>query len=44
MTEPDVVQDSGPVDTGPWRIEPNRVSRFYAGGALLDRFRGVPEA
>jgi mannose-6-phosphate isomerase len=23
----------------PWRLPPNRVSRFYRGGALLDRFR-----
>jgi mannose-6-phosphate isomerase len=25
----------------PWRLPPNRVSRFYRGGLLLDRFRGV---
>jgi mannose-6-phosphate isomerase len=25
---------------GPWLLAPNRVSRFYSGGALLDRFRG----
>jgi mannose-6-phosphate isomerase len=24
----------------PWRLPPNRVSRFYRGGALLERFRG----
>ncbi|MFL5680895.1 MAG: class I mannose-6-phosphate isomerase [Chloroflexota bacterium] len=24
---------------GPWRLEPNRVQRFYRGGALLERFR-----
>jgi hypothetical protein len=23
----------------PWRLPPNRVSRFYRGGALLERFR-----
>ena len=28
----------------PWRLLPNRVSRFYRGGALLDRFRGVADA
>ena len=28
----------------PWRLLPNRVSRFYRGGALLDRFRGVGDA
>ncbi len=27
--------------TGPWRLPPNRVSRFYRGGALLERFRGL---
>src|SRR5215212_9088009 len=25
----------------PWRLRPNRVWRFYRGGLLLDRFRGV---
>jgi mannose-6-phosphate isomerase len=29
---------------GPWSLPPNRVSRFYRGGALLDRLRGVPES
>jgi mannose-6-phosphate isomerase len=24
---------------GPWRLAPNRVGRFYRGGALLERFR-----
>ena len=28
-----------PAFVGPWRLPPNRVSRFYRGGALLDRFR-----
>ena len=28
-----------PAFLGPWRLPPNRVSRFYRGGALLDRFR-----
>lgn len=28
----------------PIALPPNRVSRFYRGGALLDRFRGTPEA
>ena len=28
---------------GPWRLGPNRVERFYRGGALLERFRGQPE-
>jgi mannose-6-phosphate isomerase len=28
----------------PWRLLPNRVSRFYRGGALLDRFRGDAQA
>jgi mannose-6-phosphate isomerase len=27
---------------GPWRLGPNRVERFYRGGALLERFRGQP--
>jgi mannose-6-phosphate isomerase len=27
---------------GPWRLEPNRVGRFYTGGALLDQLCGVP--
>jgi mannose-6-phosphate isomerase len=26
-----------------WRLNPNRVSRFYRGGLLLDQFRGAPE-
>jgi mannose-6-phosphate isomerase len=26
----------------PWRLPPNRVERFYLGGALLDRFRDAP--
>jgi mannose-6-phosphate isomerase len=26
----------------PWPLGENRVSRFYRGGALLERFRGVP--
>ncbi|HEX5013353.1 MAG TPA: hypothetical protein VFV72_04265 [Candidatus Limnocylindrales bacterium] len=26
----------------PWLVPPNRVSRFYHGGLLLDRFRGSP--
>ncbi|HET7027968.1 MAG TPA: class I mannose-6-phosphate isomerase [Candidatus Limnocylindrales bacterium] len=26
----------------PWSLGENRVSRFYRGGALLERFRGVP--
>src|SRR4051812_4281045 len=25
----------------PWRLLPNRVSRFYRGGALIDQFRAV---
>jgi mannose-6-phosphate isomerase len=29
---------------GPLRLLPNRVRRFYRGGALLDRFRGVAAA
>ena len=29
-----------PWATGPWGLLPNRVSRFYRGGLLLDRFRG----
>jgi mannose-6-phosphate isomerase len=28
----------------PWSLLPNRVSRFYRGGLLLDRFRGAPDA
>jgi mannose-6-phosphate isomerase len=28
----------------PWRLLPNRVSRFYRGGLLIDRFRGSPDA
>jgi mannose-6-phosphate isomerase len=28
----------------PWSLLPNRVSRFYRGGLLLDRFRGEPDA
>jgi mannose-6-phosphate isomerase len=28
----------------PWPLEPNRVSRFYRGGALLETFRGSPPA
>jgi mannose-6-phosphate isomerase len=28
---------------GPWELLPNRVSQFYRGGALLDRFRGIPD-
>jgi len=28
----------------PWRLLPNRVSRFYRGGLLLDRFRGEPNS
>lgn len=28
----------------PWRLLPNRVSRFYRGGLLLDRFRGRADA
>ncbi len=28
----------------PWRLLPNRVSRFYRGGLLLDRFRDVADA
>jgi mannose-6-phosphate isomerase len=28
--------------TRPWRLLPNRVSRFYRGGLLIDTFRGVP--
>lgn len=27
--------------TSPWALEPNRVSRFYRGGALLEAFRGA---
>lgn len=27
----------------PLRLPPNRVYRFYRGGALMDRFRGAPE-
>ena len=26
----------------PWRLLPNRVSRFYRGGLLIDTFRGEP--
>jgi mannose-6-phosphate isomerase len=29
----------GPAFLRPWRLPPNRVSRFYQGGALLERFR-----
>src|SRR3954451_1770179 len=29
-------------DDRPWRLLPNRVSRFYRGGLLLDAFRDVP--
>lgn len=29
---------------GPWLLEPNRVRRFYRGGALLERFRGADPA
>jgi mannose-6-phosphate isomerase len=29
--------------TLPLRLPPNRVYRFYRGGALMDRFRGAPE-
>jgi mannose-6-phosphate isomerase len=29
------------VPAGPWRLVPNRVSRFYRGGLVLDRFRGA---
>ena len=32
-----------PWATRPWRLLPNRVSRFYRGGLLIDRFRGEPE-
>src|SRR4051812_16492681 len=32
-----------PWDTRPWRLLPNRVSRFYRGGLLLDQFRGNPD-
>ena len=28
----------------PWRLLPNRVRRFYRGGLLLERFRGMPDA
>jgi mannose-6-phosphate isomerase len=28
-----------PAFRGPWRLPPNRVSRFYRGGELLERFR-----
>ena len=28
----------------PWRLSANRVERFYRGGALLDAFRGLPDA
>src|SRR5512132_908029 len=31
------------VALGPWRLAPNRVDRFYTGGALLERFRGASE-
>src|SRR5262245_30561860 len=31
------------VTLGPWRLAPNRVGRFYLGGALLERFRGASE-
>lgn len=30
-----------PWATRPWRLLPNRVSRFYRGGLLIDRFRGA---
>jgi mannose-6-phosphate isomerase len=33
-----------PWATRPWRLLPNRVSRFYRGGRLLDRFRGIADA
>ncbi len=33
--------DPGAV-AAPWPLLPNRVSRFYRGGLLLDRFRGAP--
>jgi mannose-6-phosphate isomerase len=31
------------VPPAPWPLGPNRVSRFYRGGALLEAFRGVPD-
>ena len=31
------------VPPGPWPLLPNRVSRFYRGGLLLDRFRDAEE-
>ncbi len=31
------------VPLGPWRLAPNRVERFYTGGALLERFQGLSE-
>jgi mannose-6-phosphate isomerase len=31
-----------PAFLGPWRLPPNRVARFYRGGALLERFRAAP--
>ena len=33
-----------PWATRPWRLLPNRVSRFYRGGLLLDRFRGEADS
>ncbi len=33
--------DPRPIEA-PWPLLPNRVSRFYRGGLLLDRFRGAP--
>jgi mannose-6-phosphate isomerase len=41
----DASSDRSPLEPWPleaWPLEPNRVSRFYRGGALLDAFRGVP--
>ena len=32
-----------PWATRPWRLLPNRVTRFYRGGLLIDRFRGDPD-
>jgi len=42
---PDVRQGaaSNPWTDRPWRLLPNRITRFYRGGALLDRFRGNRE-
>lgn len=31
------------VPPGPWPLRPNRVSRFYRGGMLLDRFRDAED-